>query len=115
MGADAVAVRVKMRPGALAALSQVPEVKKQVRALAAKIRDDARLLAPVETGALRRGIVVVNVYDRATRSVVYRVGWRMKDAWYGGLVEMGTEDTPPQPHLRPAAWKNGGKVRNSRL
>lgn len=108
-------LRATYRPGALAALSQVPEVKRQVRAVAAKVRDDARRLAPVETGHMRRGIVVVNAFDPKTRTVVYRVGWRMRDAWYGGLVELGTEKTPPQPHLRPAAWRNGGKVRNSRI
>lgn len=108
-------LRVTYRPGALAALSQVPEVKRQVRARAVAVRDDARRLAPVESGALRRSLAIVNVYDPQTRTVVYRVGWRTDIAFYGGLVELGTEDTPPQPHLRPAAWRNGGRVRNSRL
>lgn len=102
-------LRSKIRPEALAALSQVPEVKKQVRLVAASIRDDARRLAPVDSGALRRGIVVVNNYDRERRLVTYRVGWRMKDAFYGGLVEFGTEDTPARPHLRPAARRAGGR------
>lgn len=103
--------RAKWNPQAISALSRVPEVKKQVRAVAAAVRDDARKLAPVETGDLRRSLAVVNVYDRDRQLVVYRVGWRTDIAFYGGLVELGTEDTPPQPHLRPAAWKHGARFR----
>lgn len=98
-------LRATYRPGALAALSQVPEVKKQVRAVAVAVRNDARPGAPVRTGNLRRGLVVVNVFDLQTRMVKYRVGWRMDIAWYGGIVET------KQPHLRPAAWKHGAKIR----
>ena len=93
----------------LAAVSQDPKAKRQMRALAAKIRDDARALAPVHTGALRRSITVVNVYDRETKTVEYRVGWRKDIAWYGGLVEFGTERSAARPHLRPAALKYGGR------
>lgn len=93
----------------LAAVSQQPKAKKQVRDLANKVRDDARRLAPKDTGALRRSIVVVNVYDPATKTVVYRVGWDKSIAFYGMLVEFGTEDTPARPHLRPAADMNGGR------
>lgn len=102
--------RVRWRPQALAALSQVPEIKRQVRAVAVAVRDDARQLAPVQTGALRRSLTVVNVYDRETKTVIYRVGWRTDVAFYGGLVELGTEDTPAQPHLRPAAMRHGGRL-----
>jgi HK97 gp10 family phage protein len=78
-------------------------VKKQVRAVAAEIRKIARQKAPKETGALRRGIRVENVYDRETGMVEYHVGWDKRTAFYGALVELGTEDTPARPHLRPAA------------
>lgn len=87
----------------LAAVSQAPSVKKQVRAVAAEIRKEARRRAPKETGTLRRGIKVENVYDRETRMVEFRVGWDKRSAFYGPLVELGTEDTPARPHLRPAA------------
>lgn len=90
-----------IRPEVLVALTRTTEVKKQVRAVANEIRDDARRRAPVKTGNLRRNIFVDNVLDEKGR-VIYRVGWRPK-AWYGRLVEFGTEDTPAQPHLRPAA------------
>ena len=94
----------QFRPEVLAAVSQAPSVKKQVRAVAAEIRKEARRRAPKDTGNLRRNIAVENVYDRDTGLVEYHVGWK-KLAWYGSLVELGTEDTPARPHLRPAADK----------
>ena len=93
----------QFRPEVLAAVSQAPSVKKQVRAVAAEIRKIARQKAPKNTGALRRGIQVENVYDSKTGLVEYHVGWNKYTAWYGALVELGTEDTPARPHLRPAA------------
>lgn len=93
----------RVRPEVLAALSQTREVKAQVRAVANEIRKDARRRAPKVTGALRRGLQVVNYYDPETGMVEYHVGWSRGTAWYGLLVEMGTEDTAAQPHLRPAA------------
>ena len=93
----------QFRPEVLAAVSQSPSVKKQVRAVAAEIRKIARQKAPKSTGALRRGIQVENVYDSKTGLVEYHVGWNKYTAWYGALVELGTEDTPARPHLRPAA------------
>lgn len=95
----------RFRPEVLAAVSQSPSVKKQVRAVAGEIRKEARRRAPKETGALRRGIQVENSYDPKTGLVEYRVGWNKYTAWYGLLVELGTEDTPARPHLRPAADK----------
>jgi HK97 gp10 family phage protein len=94
----------RFRPEVLAAVSQAPSVKKQVRAVAAEIRNEARRLAPKDTGNLRRNIAVENVYDRDTGMVEYHVGWKQQ-GWYGSLVELGTEDTPARPHLRPAADK----------
>ncbi|WP_174526345.1 HK97-gp10 family putative phage morphogenesis protein [Micromonospora maritima] len=95
-----------MRPEVLAAISQIPEVAKQVRQVANAIRRDARRLAPKETGTLRRNIQVERVYDRQARSVTFLVGWGPA-AWYGWLVEAGGEDHDPKPHLVPAAVKNG--------
>lgn len=93
----------------LAAVSQQPKAKKQIRAIANSVRDDARRLAPKNTGALRRSIKVWNYYDPATKTVVYRIGWDNAIAFYGAMVEFGTEDTPARPHLRPAADKHGGR------
>jgi HK97 gp10 family phage protein len=99
--------RRPIRKEVLAALSQVPEVAQQTRETAKLIRDDARALAPVRTGNLRRNIRYERVYDRATGRVSYVVGWDPR-AWYGWLVERGSEHAAPHPHLVPAAIKHGG-------
>lgn len=93
----------RVRPEAIAALTQVPEVKRQVARVARSIAADAKRRAPVKTGALRRSIKVDNVFDPATHQVVYRVGWDRAIAFYGPLVELGGEHSAAQPHLRPAA------------
>lgn len=91
----------------LVALSQMPEVVKEVRALAKDIAKDARQLAPVRTGNLKKnGIGVERVQHARTGEVTYAVGWT-PEGWYGWLVEGGTEDTTPHPHLVPAAVKHG--------
>lgn len=91
----------KIRPNVVKALTQVPEIKRQVRAVAREVQVLARQKAPKRTGALRRSIKVDNVYERGY--VTHRVGWDKRIAFYGPLVELGTEDTAAQPHLRPAA------------
>lgn len=100
-----------IRPEVVTALTRVPEIKRQVRAVAAAIRDDAKRRAVRETGAMRRSLKVDNVLDERG-NVVYRVGWDKRIAFYGPLVELGTEDTPARPHLRPAAdAARGGGIR----
>lgn len=93
----------RLRPEVIAAVTQAPSVKKQVRAVAGEIRKIARQKAVKHTGAMAKGIQVENTYDPKTGLVEYRVGWNKYTAWYGPLVELGTEDTPARPHLRPAA------------
>jgi HK97 gp10 family phage protein len=93
----------QFRPEVLAAISQAPSVKRQVRAVAMEIRKEARRRCPKDTGALAKNIAIDNVYDPDTRRVEYHVGWTKRGGFYGPLVELGTEDTPPRPHLRPAA------------
>lgn len=97
-----------VRPEVITALTRVPEIKKQVRAVANGIRDDARAHAPRRTGALRRSIKVDNVLDGQGR-VVFRVGWDKRIAYYGPMVEGGTNDTRARPHLVPAAERAGGR------
>lgn len=94
---------------ALAELGRLPSVRRQVRTGADVVRSEARRLAPVRTGALRRSITVVEVRDPATGLTECRVGWDQSIADYGIYVEVGTEDTPAQPHLRPAANKVRGR------
>lgn len=60
----------------------------------------ARALAPVgETGNLRDHIEAELVVENGR--VAVRVGWT-DQASYGMDVELGTEDTAAQPHIRPA-------------
>lgn len=91
----------------LAALSQVPEVLKETRELARDIAKDARLLAPVRTGTLKRkGIGTERRVDRRSGQTFYAVGWTAA-GWYGWIVEGGHETAQPRPHLVPAAIKHG--------
>ena len=97
--------RIKINKREIAALSHHPAVRQAVEAQARAIRDEAKQLAPVETGALRSSIRVEQHNDE------FRIGWDKDVAWYGPLVELGTERTAPQPHLRPAAFKVTGRRR----
>jgi HK97 gp10 family phage protein len=90
-----------VRRNVVAALTQLPVVKRQVRVVAAVIRTDARQRAKKRTGAMARSIKVDNVLQDG--QVVHRVGWDRKIAFYGPLVELGTKKTRAQPHLQPAA------------
>jgi HK97 gp10 family phage protein len=93
-------------PRALRDIANSPEVQAVARQLAEDIKKDARRLAPKRTGNLRRHIVVEEYTDLDTGIEGYAVGWDDK-GWYGWLVENGTEDSAPRPHLLPAAIKNG--------
>ena len=93
----------RINPAALASVVQAVQVKRQVRSVAEEIRIEAQRLAPVKTGRLRNGIVVSET-TTADGTTEYRVGWD-SSVPYGPAVEFGTEDTPAQPHLRPAALK----------
>lgn len=102
-------MRVDNRPSdpqALRDIANSPEVQEAARRLAKAIQRDARRLAPTRTGNLRRHIAVEEITDLTTGIEGFAVGWDDK-GWYGWLVEDGTEDTAPQPHLVPAAIRNG--------
>lgn len=98
--------RRRLAPRVLDELSRQPEVSKQVRAKAFEIARDARKLAPRATGTLARGIGVER--DRSGRMFAYLVGWTPA-AFYGWLVESGTENQQPRPHLVPAAIRHGAR------
>ena len=101
----------RVRPEAIAALTQVPEVVRQVRAVAAQIRDEARVNArahglvdtPSKGGV--KSIQVRRVYDRATRRVAFRVSWDA-DHFYMRFAETGTQHQKATPFLGPAAAKH---------
>lgn len=93
-------------PRALRDIANSEGPQAEARKLAEDIRRDARRLAPKRSGRLRRNIKVEEITDLKTGIEGYAVGWD-DPGWYGWLVENGTEDTPAQPHLIPAAIKNG--------
>lgn len=93
-------------PRDLRELANSPEVQDELKKLALAVRDDARHLAPRRTGTLRRHIDIEKVTDLDTGVDAYVVGWG-DDAFYGPFVEFGGENRAPQPHLVPAAIKNG--------
>lgn len=92
----------RIRPEVIAALSQVPEVARQVRRTAAEVRDEARRRAPKDSGAGAKSIRVERHYDRSTRKVTYRVAWD-REHFYMAFHELGTEKISARPFLRPAA------------
>lgn len=95
-------------PRALREIANSPDVQDVARDLAKAIQRDARRLAPKNTGNLRRHIQVEEITDLTTGIEGYAVGWDDK-GFYGQLVEEGTEDNAPRPHLVPAAIKNGAR------
>lgn len=102
-------MRVDNRPSdprALREIANSPEVQAVTRDLARAIQKDARRLAPVRSGNLRRHIVIEETTDVDTGVEGYAVGWDDK-GFYGVFVEFGTEDTAARPHLTPAAIKHG--------
>lgn len=84
------------------ALARSAGMRRHLQDVADRVVEEARHLAPVESGRLRRGI---DTEDASDRDLEIRIGWRRDTAPYGGLVELGTEDTPARPHLVPAARK----------
>lgn len=93
-------------PQALRELANSQQAQDAARDMALDIRNDARRQAPRRTGNLRRHIVVEEYTDLDTGIDGFAVGWDDR-GWYGWMVENGTEDTRAQPHLVPAAIKNG--------
>lgn len=69
-----------------------------VRATAARVQRDARILAPVRTGFLRNSIGVDT--REGDNAVSAEVG---PAAYYGVFVELGTSRMAPRPYLFPAA------------
>lgn len=105
-----------------AALKQLPQrvARKHLRGSTAKgatvIRNEARILAPKDTGEMTKDIQVKRERTEgdhvASFSVYVRVGKQSrlagrardvdKDSFYWRFVELGTAKMPAQPFLRPA-------------
>jgi HK97 gp10 family phage protein len=100
-------------PQALRDIANSSEVQAVAEKLAKDIQRDARRLAPKRSGTLRRNILVEEITDLETGVEGFAVGWGDR-AFYGWMVETGTEDTAAKPHLVPAAIKNGVTLRGER-
>ena len=90
-----------------------PNAKKQitlaVRKIAFKILRDAKLNAPVRTGALKASGRVVKI-NSFTSEVVFGGGGTGVN--YSAAVEYGTGSKSGKPYLRPAVLKNEPYARN---
>ena len=71
-----------------------------IRAVAARIERDARILAPVDTGALRNSVTTTTTGDGRSARATAEIGPTQS---YGGYVELGTSRALGQPYLFPAA------------
>ena len=75
-------------------------VARTVYAGAAVVRNEARALCPVKTGALRRSIRIRRrKTPRGSIEVIYTVG---PGLWYGRLVEYGTKAHKIKPRFKKA-------------
>lgn len=75
--------------------------------LGPRIQGNARRTVPVDTGDLKRSIVVqVQTGDKPVLQV--GVDEDVAGVDYGRYVEEGTSRAPAQPYLRPAAYQARG-------
>lgn len=110
----------------LAALDQLPDnvsknvLRGMVNAGATVIKNEARAMAPVDTGALRQSIIQKHIPEKSnkfvqTYYVTVRSGPRFKkiggkltritgapDAFYWRFLEFGTKKMAAKPFMRPA-------------
>jgi HK97 gp10 family phage protein len=75
------------------------------KAGAEMIVEEAKRLAPVDTGTMRDSIRSV-FGKRTSDSVTVEIG-HGKKGWYGRFVEEGTSKMAARPHLRPAMDEMG--------
>ena len=79
------------------------EVRKEMRKALVPVRAEAKALAPVDTGALRRSIrIKTEIKDG---QIIGKVGTYLH---YGKYVELGTSKMYAQPFLLPAfyTWRD---------
>lgn len=117
-GLSALARKLRALPDTIAK----KHLRQAVGAAAQVVRDDARTRVPVDTGLLRRSVIMKWIREKSTNSrqtfyVLWRRGKRFQavkrkrkgkaivvneDAFYGLFVEFGTARMPARPFLRPA-------------
>jgi len=91
----------------LSRVSQRKVIEAALRAGGQILIDEAKLQVPVATGTLRDSITMrfggrSSGAGQHFRSRDLVVGPRRRTAFYGSMVEFGTEDTAPEPYMRPA-------------
>lgn len=80
------------------------ESERELERAVLQMENDAKAMAPVDTGRLRNSIG-----HRKVSHAEWEVGTNVP---YAELVEYGTKHTKPQPYLRPAFDKNWSKLRD---
>lgn len=81
----------------------------KLKRIARAIRDESKRLVPVDTGALKKSIAVVEYADKeGVVSIETQTG-------YGGYVEEGTSKMRAQPFMRPAAETVRGFIERDQL
>ena len=95
-----------------------PLTERILKAVANEVKEEARELVPVDTGALRKSIRVTSTAKEAgkTTRVGVRAGGYETNPKTGHLVnyaiyvEFGTSRQSPQPFLIPAANRKAGPI-----
>lgn len=85
----------KLNPLAIGAL------ERGVQKAALKVEGDAKMITPVDTGALRDSITISS--NSTTNGAVATIGSSLE---YAPYVELGTSKSSAQPFLQPALQKN---------
>lgn len=88
--------------------------RKAMREASKLVKDDAKRRVPVDSGKLKRAIVVRALKRSRSRfgtQVQTKDGFFKGDSFYGGFIELGTKKMPARPYLRPALYDNEAKVR----
>ena len=79
-----------------------------VRAGAKPMIKEAKRLAPVKTGTLKKSIGVVKRRSKDKNIIKFSIAPRnKKGGWYGFFVEFGTTKMHAHPFMRPAYEKEG--------
>lgn len=96
---------------------QKKAIRKATRESTKIIKDDAKQLAPIDTGALTAAIKVRAIRRTRQNKIGHRVTVNENlfkgDEFYGGFQELGTKFMEADPYLRPALYSNQETVRKA--
>lgn len=72
------------------------------------VRDEAKTLAPVESGRLKSAIYLAYRNEESTDTrIVYSISWNAEKAWYGKLIEFGHWQTHATYIGKDGNWHSG--------